>query len=136
VLNLLAAIQSAFAGNSAFATITNGLENGEGADLEVLPNCILVEVSCVPTYMTRGTYGIPYSDNCMLMFTFRASSGDQVATYVSALRSQFDHKTLALSGGEVLRDARYVGGGVVYREDEKTYRADPSYKFVVDGCLP
>ena len=132
MLSLIAAIQSAFNGNPAFSAFTNGLENGLAKDNSFLPNCLLIEVSSVNQYSTRNDKGVGVIETANIQFTVRSSSGTQVAQTLNALAEMLDHRPLNLNtANERVIDSRVVAAGKVVREDERVYRGDSEYQFML-----
>jgi hypothetical protein len=135
-LNLVSALQAQFDLNTNLTGLfLNGLENGLSADLNKLPNCLLVEAGVQSNYTTPNDKGIAYRDVYLMQFTVRSASGTQVGQALAYLRSTFDHKPLTVNDGEVLIDARLSNGGQIYKEDERVYRADAEYRFEICGGL-
>lgn len=129
---LLTALQTAFNANSSLTSVfSNGLENVEGADLDHLPNCVLLVVSAVPEYST----GTAYTEPVYIQFTVRSTSGTVCQQALNNLEKTFDHKALTLST-ETVSDARRSGGlNRVTKEDERVFRGDVEYRFTVDRSL-
>ena len=131
MIQLLTAVQTAFNANISLSSLfPNGLENAEAADTEALPTCVLVEVSSNNDYNTsRG-----YVETGYIQFTVRSTNAGDVRNALEYLQSTYDHKPLALSP-DLLMDSRIVMGAIVKKEDERVWRGDVEYKFVVGRNL-
>lgn len=130
---LLDGIQTAFNASTPLASLfPNGLEVSVAADAEVLPICILTIMPPAPPMYQTGVAS-PYVENIIGQFSIYSTDPSFVQSIEPLLGAVFHVKQLTIGTDYNLLSIRN-GGGNVYRDsdDAKVWRADYSYKFVVE----
>jgi len=130
------AIKTTFESSSALMTrFPRGFFSDKAPDEEALPTLVVVQVSVVPDYSTKGPDGRPYTEAANLQFSIRATTDTFCYAGLEELDSALQFADMTLQGEEDLLDARRVAGPVVVREDEQVWHGFSEYRFTVQRSV-